>query len=86
MTRKETGNDRTTAFEGLYHHQQPDGPCIQIALQSAGIPSSIARAGNGGMDIMVPQMYCVDAQQLLIAEPHRGEILFTPGSACRILN
>ncbi len=60
--------------------------CIQIALQSAGIPSSIARAGNGGMDIMVPQMYCVDAQQLLIAEPHRGEILFTPGSACRILN
>lgn len=27
---------------------------IQIALQSAGIPSTLTRAANGGMDVKVP--------------------------------
>jgi len=59
---------------------------IQLALQSAGIPSSISRAANGGMDVQVACEYSSQARQLLTAEPHNGEILFTPGSACRLLS
>lgn len=59
---------------------------IQIALQSAGIPSTLTRAANGGMDVKVPAEHSSHARQLLTAEPHYGEILFIPGCACRMLS
>ncbi len=55
---------------------------LQIALESAGIPVTIAASRDESyLDVLVPAEYVYDAQNLLSPERRSGEIYFVPTRA-----
>ncbi|MBE0698746.1 MAG: DUF2007 domain-containing protein [Anaerolineaceae bacterium] len=70
-----TNNQKVTSVNGMLQAM-----IVQNALEKAGIPVTIANAkGEAYLDVLVPNEWVYDAQNLLSPERRCGEIYFVPG-------